>query len=148
LADQWIAVTRLTEHRDVGVAGATGELARELVADALHQPYLDAHAFGLAMGLAVMKRDFALRLNALQDLAHVGETSIDAVQRQERRRSEAHADKMRAMILGERRGERDARLCGLGAVHVKNDVVKGHPSYFTAILAGDPAALDATITRG
>jgi hypothetical protein len=36
LADQRIAVSRLAEHRDVGVASATGELARELVADALH----------------------------------------------------------------------------------------------------------------
>src|SRR5689334_4342134 len=94
-----------------------------------------------SMGLAVMKRNFALRLNALQDLAHVGEASIDAVQRQERRRSEAHADKMRAMILGERRGECDGRLCGHGAVYVKNDIVQGHACYFTAILAGDPAGV-------
>jgi len=51
------------------------------------------------------------------------------------------------MILGERRGECDARLCGLGAVHVKNDIVQGHACYFTAILAGDPAASGDT-SRG
>src|SRR5262249_26334312 len=67
------------------MAGATGEVARELVADALHQSDLDAHPLSLAVGLAGVKRSLALRLHALQHLTHVGEARVDSIQRQERR---------------------------------------------------------------
>jgi hypothetical protein len=111
LADQRVTVARLTENGDIGMAGATGEVARELVADALHQSDLDAHPLSLAVGLAGVKRSLALRLHALQHLTHVGEARVDSIQRQERRGGKADADEMRPMVLGERRGELDARLC-------------------------------------
>ncbi len=128
LADQRIPVAGLTENRQIDLARERGEVVRELLAHALHEPALGADARGSRARLEVLERRLALRFHAFEHLAHVGEPDIGAVKRQQRLRGKGDPDQMRILLLGQRHGERDARLRRLRAVHINNDVVEAHRS--------------------
>ena len=145
LTDQRIAVPRLADDGEVHVARRAGEVARELLAHALHrQPGVDAQAFGLRTHLEGLQSRRALRLHPLQRLTHVGEADIGAIKRQQRGRREGDTHQMRAVILGESDGKLDARLGRLRAVDIDDDVVKAHctPSPPPTILALEASHLE------
>lgn len=116
----------MAENGEVGVTRAIGEGVRELLAHALHQPCLATQSLRRGARLERVQRIGALRLHAFEDLGHVGETDIGAVERKQRRGREGDACQMRAMGLRQRDGKRDARLGRFGPVHIDDNVVEPH----------------------
>ncbi len=140
MPDERIAVARLTENGQIDMAGCVREVVRELLAHALHEPRLGAHAFSLRAGLEGFKGIGALRLHTFEHLGHVGKADIGAVERKKCGGSKGDADEMRAMLLGERHGEPHAGLGRLCAVHIDDNVVEPHrlTSLVTILALGFP----------
>ncbi len=128
LADQRIAAARLADDGEIDVAREAGEVARELLGEALHQTRLRAQSRTLGARLEALERRFSLRLGLIERVAHVGESHVGAIERQKRLRRERDADEVRLAPLGERDRERHARCAVLGAVNMDDDVVQVHRS--------------------
>ena len=111
------------------MTGGVSEIVRKLLADALHEPRLCTHAFGLGSRLEGRKSTGALRLHVFKHLAHVGEANIGSVKRKECGGGKGDGDETCAVLFGQRHGERDAGLGRFRAVGIDENILETHAPY-------------------